>query len=195
MHDTSTPAVQLEGIGRRFGRQWVLAHVDLRVEPGESLLLAGPNGSGRSRQAAEAVVAEAGREGLDPLAMATLEDASPNADVDDLVRALFAAPSFDVVSIGPGVSSRIGVDETLQREQERRRWQAAALILLIGLMVSTVLLRVEVIAQARARQLLEALGDQAPPPRRGASSGRGLWAFVLLVFVLMAALALSKRWF
>ena len=158
-------------------------------------VVAGPNGSGRSRQAAEAVVAEAGREGLDPLAMATLEDASPNADVDDLVRALFAAPSFDVVSIGPGVSSRIGVDETLQREQERRRWQAAALILLIGLMVSTVLLRVEVIAQARARQLLEALGDQAPPPRRGASSGRGLWAFVLLVFVLMAALALSKRWF
>jgi heme ABC exporter ATP-binding subunit CcmA len=45
---TSTPAVQLEGIGRRFGRRWVLAHVDLEVAPGESLLLAGPNGSGKT---------------------------------------------------------------------------------------------------------------------------------------------------
>lgn len=48
MQETSTPAVQLEGIGRRFGRRWVLAHVDLEVAPGESLLLAGPNGSGKT---------------------------------------------------------------------------------------------------------------------------------------------------
>jgi hypothetical protein len=57
-----------------------------------------------------------------------------------------------------------------------------------------VLLRVELLAQARARQLLEDLGEGAPVPRRTAF-GRGLWAFVLLVFVLMAVLALSKRWF
>jgi hypothetical protein len=100
-----------------------------------------------------------------------------------------------VVAIGPGVSARIGVDETLEDDQELRRWQAAAAILLIGLMVGMVLLRVELIAQARARQLLDAFGDEAPPPRGSTSSGRGLWAFVLLVFVLMAVLALSKRWF
>jgi len=48
MQENSTPAVQLEGIGRRFGRRWVLAHVDLEVAPGDSMLLAGPNGSGKT---------------------------------------------------------------------------------------------------------------------------------------------------
>jgi hypothetical protein len=157
--------------------------------------MADPNGPGRARQAADAVLADADREGLDPLAVAIIEGDFLDAGVDDLLRALFAVPSFDVVAIGPGMSARVGVDETLEREQELRRWQAAAAILLIGLMVSMILLRVELVAQARARQLLGDLGDEAPPPARGASSGRGLWAFVLLVFVLMAVLALSKRWF
>jgi hypothetical protein len=62
-------------------------------------------------------------------------------------------------------------------------------------MVSMVLLRVELMAEARARQLLDGLGDEAAPPRRATSPGRGLWAFVLLVFVLVAVLALSKGWF
>jgi hypothetical protein len=87
------------------------------------------------------------------------------------------------------------VDQAHEQEQEHRRWQAAAVILLIGLMVSMVLLRIEIVGQVRARQLLEGLGDEAVAPSPRASSGRGLWAFVLLVFVLMAVLALSKRWF
>ena len=127
--------------------------------------------------------------------MAIIDGDAPQTGTEDLLRALFAVPSFDVVAIGPGMSARIGVDEALEGEQELRRWQAAAAILLIGLMVSMVLLRVEVVAQARARQLLDGLGDEAAIPRRTASPGRGLWAFVLLVFVLMAALALSKGWF
>jgi hypothetical protein len=159
------------------------------------VVVAEPHGSGRAHQAAEAVLAEADREGLDPLAVAVIDGALPEAGVDELLHALFAIPSFDVVSIGPGVSARIGIDETLEREQELRRWQAAAAILLIGLMVSMVLLRVELVAQTSARQLLGELGDEAPPHRQGISAGRGLWAFVLLVFVLMAVLALSKRWF
>jgi len=159
------------------------------------VVTADPNGPSRARQAADAVLAEAEREGLDPLAAAIIEGALPEEDADEPVRALFAVPSFDVVSIGPGVSARVGVDATLEREQELRRWQAAAAILLIGLMVSMVLLRVELVAQARARRLLDGFGDEGPPPRRSASPGRGLWAFVLLVFVLMAVLALSKRWF
>jgi len=156
---------------------------------------ADPMRPGRARQAADAVLVDADREGLDPLAVAILDGAFQREDIEDLLRALFAIPSFDVVAIGPGVSARFGVDETIEDDQELRRWQAAAAILLIGLMVSMVLLRVELIAQARARQLLDAFGDEAPPPRGSASSGRGLWAFVLLVFVLMAVLALSKRWF
>jgi hypothetical protein len=159
------------------------------------LVVADPNHPDRARVAADAVLADAAREGLDPLAVTIIDGALPEAAVDDALRALFAVPSFDVVSIGPGMSSRVGVDETLGREQELRRWQAAAVILLIGLMVGMVLLRVELVGQARARQLLDALGDGTRPPRRRASPGRGLWAFVLLIFVLMAVLALSKRWF
>ena len=159
------------------------------------VVVADPDGLGAARQAATAVLAEAAREGLDPLAVAIIDGEAPRSGTDDLLRALFAVPSFDVVAVGTGTSSRLGADEALDGEQELRRWQAAAAILLIGLMVSMVLLRVELLAQARARQLLDELGDEGATPRRTASRGRGLWAFVLLVFVLMAVLALSKRWF
>jgi ABC-2 type transport system ATP-binding protein len=45
---TAIPAVQTTGLGKRFGRQWALAHCDLEVQPGEVLLLAGANGSGKT---------------------------------------------------------------------------------------------------------------------------------------------------
>jgi hypothetical protein len=140
------------------------------------------------------VLAEAEREGLDPLAMAILDGGFGGAPEDGL-DALFAVPRFDVVAMGSGVSTTVGAnDEELAGTQERRRWWAAGAILVLGLLVSMLLLRVELVAQTEARRLLEALGDGAPPPRRS-TFGRGLWAFVLLVFVLMAVLALSKRWF
>gem|GEM_PF-1578636 len=158
-------------------------------------VVAAPKYPDRVRTAADAVLGEAEREGLDPLAMAVIEGALPSAASEDVIRALFAIPSFDVVAVGPGSSSRLVEDETQERKQEIRRWRAAAAILLIGLLVGMVLLRVELLAQARARQVLEDLGDGLPSTGPRASSGRGLWAFVLLVFVLMAVLALSKRWF
>jgi hypothetical protein len=154
-----------------------------------------PDGPGPVRQAADAVLEEADHDGLDPLAVAIIEGAPPEAAADDLWRALLAIPSFDVVAIGPATSATIGTGETRQGEQELRRWQAAAAILLIGLMVSMVLFRVGLLAEARARQLLDELGDEATPPAGSPSPGRILWAFVLLVFVLIAVLALSKRWF
>lgn len=154
-----------------------------------------PNGPDRVRLAADAVLADADREGLDPLALAIVNEEQPDLDADAAVRSLFAVPSFDVISIGPGVSARLGLDEALRREQEGRRWIAAALILVIGFIVSMILFRTEVVAQSRARQLLRDLGEEPPPVRPLLSPGRGLWAFVLLVFVLMAVLALSKRWF
>jgi hypothetical protein len=156
-------------------------------------VVADPAGDAPVRLAADAVLAEAGRDGLDPLAMSIL-DGSFSGDPNDAIDALFAVPRFEVVAMGPGVSSTLGMDAGLALAQERRRWWAAGVILLLGLIVSMVLLRVELLGQARARQLLEDLGDGTGLPRRSAF-GRGLWAFVLLVFVLMAVLALSKRWF
>lgn len=46
--DTNSTAVRTTGLGKRFGRQWALAHCDLEVQPGQSLLLAGANGSGKT---------------------------------------------------------------------------------------------------------------------------------------------------
>jgi hypothetical protein len=160
-----------------------------------NVVVAGPAGLDRLHVAARAVLADADERGLDPLALAIFDAPFPEAAVEDAIGALFAVPSFDVVAVGSGMSSRLGVDEALELQQERRRWQAAAVIVLIGLVVATTLLRVELLAHARARQLLDALGDGVSHARPAPPSGRGLWAFVLLVFVLMAVLALSKRWF
>ncbi|MGB5703799.1 MAG: hypothetical protein WBM48_13345, partial [Polyangiales bacterium] len=157
------------------------------------IVVTDPAGGDPLRLAADAVVANADRDGLDPLAMSILEGAFTGSS-RDAIEALFAVQSFDVVAMGAGVSSTVGVDEVAALAQERRRWWAAGAILVLGFIVSMVLLRVELVAQARARRLLEDLGEGAAPPRRP-SFGRGLWAFVLLVFVLMAVLALSKRWF
>lgn len=46
----SAPGVhlQVDGLARRFGRRWAVAHVDLDVRPGQALLLTGPNGSGKT---------------------------------------------------------------------------------------------------------------------------------------------------
>ena len=44
----SRQAVRLRGVGRRFGPDWALAHIDLDVAAGEVVLLAGPNGSGKT---------------------------------------------------------------------------------------------------------------------------------------------------
>jgi heme exporter protein A len=43
-----TPAIEVEGVTRRFGSRWVLRGVDLRVDPGGVLALTGRNGSGKT---------------------------------------------------------------------------------------------------------------------------------------------------
>lgn len=46
--ETNTTAVRTVGLGKRFGRQWALAHCDLEVRQGQTILLAGANGSGKT---------------------------------------------------------------------------------------------------------------------------------------------------
>jgi heme ABC exporter ATP-binding subunit CcmA len=48
MDRSSGPAIRTRRLGRRFGRSWALAHCDLEVAAGESLLVAGANGSGKT---------------------------------------------------------------------------------------------------------------------------------------------------
>ena len=156
-------------------------------------VVARPGGRSALREAAEATVQRSQLEGLDPLAHAVLEGRY-EGDEELAIRALFAVPSFDVVSTGTGVSSAILADAEPDGIQDRLRFLAAAFILVLGLLVSAVLFRVEQTARADAARLLAGLDERAPP-RRSASGGRGLWAFVFFVFVLMALLALSKRWF
>jgi len=42
------PAIEVEGLARRFGRRWALRGVDLRVGQGEAVALMGRNGSGKT---------------------------------------------------------------------------------------------------------------------------------------------------
>lgn len=42
------PTLELQGVGKRFGRHWAVAHVDLTLPRGGSLLLVGANGSGKT---------------------------------------------------------------------------------------------------------------------------------------------------
>jgi len=46
--ETNSIAVRTLGLGKRFGKQWALAHCDLEVRRGEAVLLAGANGSGKT---------------------------------------------------------------------------------------------------------------------------------------------------
>ncbi|MEL6546234.1 MAG: ATP-binding cassette domain-containing protein, partial [Myxococcota bacterium] len=40
--------VKLEGVGKRFGRHWALAHVSFAIERGCTVLLTGSNGAGKT---------------------------------------------------------------------------------------------------------------------------------------------------
>lgn len=42
------PALELDGLARRYGREWVLRDVSLRVAPGRLVALRGRNGSGKT---------------------------------------------------------------------------------------------------------------------------------------------------
>src|SRR5437667_12373795 len=44
----SVPAVEVRGVGKRFGDHEVLSKIDLRVMRGETVCILGPSGSGKS---------------------------------------------------------------------------------------------------------------------------------------------------
>jgi polar amino acid transport system ATP-binding protein len=43
-----TPAVELRGVGKRFGAHEVLTDIDLQIMPGETVCILGPSGAGKS---------------------------------------------------------------------------------------------------------------------------------------------------
>lgn len=48
MTSFNQPAIELAGVGKRFGRHWALAPMNLKIQRGESVALFGGNGSGKS---------------------------------------------------------------------------------------------------------------------------------------------------
>ena len=42
------PVLSMEKLGFRYGENWALKEIDIRVRPGELLGIMGPNGSGKS---------------------------------------------------------------------------------------------------------------------------------------------------
>ena len=44
----TTPAVELDGVAKRFGFTWALRHVTLALPPHVTLALVGPNGAGKT---------------------------------------------------------------------------------------------------------------------------------------------------
>ena len=44
----ATPAIELRGVGRRYGERWALADVAVTVPTGATLVVFGPNGAGKS---------------------------------------------------------------------------------------------------------------------------------------------------
>lgn len=151
--------------------------------------------------AARAVLDDAARDGLDPLAVAIEEGRVSPEHSEEAIRALFGPKNFGVLSLS-GVVSQFRLEPDLVR-QVFARWIAALLILGIGVLVSLFLFRVDAHAQARAREILDAVadpdsgddGNSIESPRKHVRTERWLWAFVLLVFALVAVLALSKGWF
>jgi heme exporter protein A len=44
----ATPAIELQGVGRRYGERWALDDVSVSVPSGATLVVFGPNGAGKS---------------------------------------------------------------------------------------------------------------------------------------------------
>ncbi len=143
--------------------------------------------------AAEDVLADGGSDGLDPLAVAVREGRIPVSESEAALAALFGPRNFGVVSSSGVISSL--ADEPDPSRRDWARWLAAAAIVGIGALVSSMLLRLEFATRRRAREVLEGFEDGLPASPRRAPLESWLWAFVLAVFLAIAAIALSKGWF
>ena len=48
MPEARAGRIQIQGVGKRFGNQQVLDHIDLSIDPGKVTVILGPSGSGKS---------------------------------------------------------------------------------------------------------------------------------------------------
>lgn len=48
MNSVNTLHIQLEGIGKKFGSEWIFRNISLELNPGDKTVLLGGNGSGKS---------------------------------------------------------------------------------------------------------------------------------------------------
>ncbi|MCA9611419.1 MAG: hypothetical protein H6721_09025 [Sandaracinus sp.] len=111
-------------------------------------------------------------------------------DPDRAARFLLAVGELELVTM-PGLTRGAQQAEAgLHETQGVRRWSAAALILLAGLLVAWAIVRRGLTASRQAARLLEAAGGEAAPASRAPIFGAGL--FTLALFAAVAALVLSR---
>ncbi|MEO8590976.1 MAG: ABC transporter ATP-binding protein [Flavobacteriales bacterium] len=123
--------IVIEGLGKRYGRQWALRGVNARFAPGEVVMVIGPNGSGKTTlikcllglvRANEGAIHVQGREvGADPTYRATigympqLAEFPRELTVDQLLRMMNDIRNARSGSTDDRLIKALGVDVLLDK--------------------------------------------------------------------------------
>ena len=114
------------------------------------------------------------------------EDSEP----DRVARFVLAAGELELVTM-PGLTRGAQQAEAgLHETQGIRRWGAAILVMLAGLLVAIAIVRRGLRADVEAKRLLESAGTVPEPRSKGPVYGAGL--FTLMLFAAVAAMVLSR---
>lgn len=113
-----------------------------------------------------------------------------DADAERVARFVLAAGELELVTM-PGLTRGAQQAEAgLHETQGIRRWGAAILVMLAGLLVAIAIVRRGLRADVEATRLMEAAGAIPEPRSKGPVYGAGL--FTLMLFAAVAAMVLSR---
>lgn len=112
------------------------------------------------------------------------------SDPERTARFILAAGELELVTM-PGLTRGAQQAEAgLHETQGIRRWGAAALVMLAGILVAVAIVRRGLRADVEATRLLESVGETPAPRSRAPIFGAG--AFTILLFAAVAMMVLSR---